>query len=80
MSSVFQNKSRKTIEIKFVLYRIWNVSIYLLIQMVGVIFFSGSDLMFLKDPSKNDFSVNGKTKSRIKIKTEQHKRIEKMIK
>ena len=48
--------------------------------MVGVIFFSGSDLMFLKDPSKNDFSVNGKTKSRIKIKTEQQKRIEKMIK
>ena len=47
--------------------------------MVGVIFFSGSDLMFLKDPSKNDFSVNGKTKSRIKIKTEQQKRIEKMI-
>ena len=42
-------------------------------------FTSGSDLMFLKDPSKNDFSVNGKTKSRIKIKTEQQKRIEKMI-
>ena len=48
--------------------------------MVGVIFFSGSDLMFLKDSSKNDFSVNGKTKSRIKIKTEQQKRIEMMIK